>query len=71
MKQLMDALWRRARERFATGDSDLLTDLYAYDECARLRAEGKPQRTIKAFCEDVRPLYDRMTAYLCITRRII
>lgn len=42
----------RARARFATEASDLLTDVKAYDECARLRADGKPG-AIRAFCEDV------------------
>ncbi|KIM88927.1 hypothetical protein PILCRDRAFT_813926 [Piloderma croceum F 1598] len=42
-----------ARARFATGNSDLLTDLKAYDECVRLRSQGKPPSTIKTFCEEV------------------
>ncbi|KAI0713143.1 P-loop containing nucleoside triphosphate hydrolase protein [Cerioporus squamosus] len=41
----------QARARFATGNSDLLTDTKAYDECARLRTEGKSASAIKAFCE--------------------
>lgn len=43
----------RARARFSIAGSDLLTDLKAYDECARLRSEGKSQGAIKSFCEDV------------------
>ncbi|CCL98140.1 uncharacterized protein FIBRA_00134 [Fibroporia radiculosa] len=42
----------RARAHFATGNSDLLTDLHAYDECMRLRAEGKPNNVIKRFCDE-------------------
>jgi len=42
----------RARTRFATGNSDLLTDLKAYDESMRLRLEGKSQSAIKAFYEE-------------------
>ncbi|RPD64692.1 P-loop containing nucleoside triphosphate hydrolase protein [Lentinus tigrinus ALCF2SS1-7] len=41
----------QARARFATGNSDLLTDVKAYDECARLRTEGKSASAIRAFCE--------------------
>ncbi len=43
----------RARARFATGNSDLLTDAKAYDECARLRSDGKSASAIRAFCEQV------------------
>ncbi|KII93616.1 hypothetical protein PLICRDRAFT_131582 [Plicaturopsis crispa FD-325 SS-3] len=42
----------QARARFATGGSDLLTDLQAYDACTRLRTEGKPQSAIRSFCEE-------------------
>ncbi|EPT05932.1 hypothetical protein FOMPIDRAFT_1026812 [Fomitopsis schrenkii] len=42
----------QARARFATGNSDLLTDMHAYDECCRLRDEGKSQSSIRAFCEE-------------------
>ncbi|OSX67177.1 hypothetical protein POSPLADRAFT_1128023 [Postia placenta MAD-698-R-SB12] len=42
----------RARARFATGNSDLLTDAHAYDECMRLRSEGKSQGALRAFCEE-------------------
>ncbi|TFK86940.1 P-loop containing nucleoside triphosphate hydrolase protein [Polyporus arcularius HHB13444] len=41
----------QARARFATGNSDLLTDAKAYDECARLRSDGKSASAIRAFCE--------------------
>jgi len=40
-----------ARARFAAGNSDLLTDLKAYDACIRLHSE-KPQRAVKTFCEE-------------------
>ncbi|KAF9015717.1 P-loop containing nucleoside triphosphate hydrolase protein [Cyathus striatus] len=42
----------RARIRFSSGNSDLLTDLRAYEECMRLRAEGHSQSSMKIFCED-------------------
>ncbi|KZT27687.1 P-loop containing nucleoside triphosphate hydrolase protein [Neolentinus lepideus HHB14362 ss-1] len=42
----------QARLRFATGNSDLLTDDHAYNECARLRSEGKSAGAIKAFCDE-------------------
>lgn len=42
-----------------TGNSDLLTDLKAYDECVGLRTEGKPQGTVKAFCEEVNKPHSR------------
>ncbi|TFK56866.1 P-loop containing nucleoside triphosphate hydrolase protein [Heliocybe sulcata] len=42
----------QARMRFAIGNSDLLTDVHAYNECARMRSEGKSAGTIKIFCEE-------------------
>ncbi|PCH34268.1 nucleoside triphosphate hydrolase protein [Wolfiporia cocos MD-104 SS10] len=42
----------RARSCFARGNSDLLTDMHAYEECSRLRNEGKSQSAIKSFCEE-------------------
>ncbi|KAK7064008.1 dead deah box [Favolaschia claudopus] len=42
----------RARCRFATAGSDLLTDLKAYDACVQLREEGKSQGAVRAFCEE-------------------
>ncbi|KAH9934840.1 P-loop containing nucleoside triphosphate hydrolase protein [Fomitopsis serialis] len=42
----------QARACFATGNSDLLTDMHAYDECLRLRDEGRSQHNIRAFCEE-------------------
>ncbi|KAH9842863.1 P-loop containing nucleoside triphosphate hydrolase protein [Rhodofomes roseus] len=42
----------QARARFATGNSDLLTDMHAYDECHRLRDQGKSQSSIRSFCEE-------------------
>ncbi|KAF8078990.1 P-loop containing nucleoside triphosphate hydrolase protein [Lyophyllum atratum] len=41
----------QARARFSTAGSDLLTDLNAYNECTRLRSEGRGQAAIRAFCE--------------------
>ena len=41
----------RARARFATGNSDLLTDAKAYEECLSLRNKGESQGAIRAFCE--------------------
>ncbi|KAJ7446393.1 P-loop containing nucleoside triphosphate hydrolase protein [Mycena galericulata] len=42
----------KARARFATAGSDLLTDLNAYDTCNRMRTEGKSQGVVRAFCEE-------------------
>ncbi|PIL31325.1 hypothetical protein GSI_06023 [Ganoderma sinense ZZ0214-1] len=41
----------QARARFATGNSDLLTDVNAYEECLGLRNKGESQSAIRAFCE--------------------
>ncbi|PPQ64076.1 hypothetical protein CVT24_008889 [Panaeolus cyanescens] len=41
-----------ARERFATGDSDLLTDVNAFDECMKMHSEEKSNSAIRAFCEE-------------------
>ncbi|KAI0673812.1 P-loop containing nucleoside triphosphate hydrolase protein [Trametes maxima] len=41
----------QARAKFATGNSDLLTDANAYDECLALRKQGASQSAIRAFCE--------------------
>ena len=49
----------RARARFMTGNSDLLTVLEAYDESMRLRVEGKSQGVIKTFCEEVNKPHSR------------
>lgn len=46
----------RARARFATEKSDILTDLHAYDECMRIRSEGQSASAIRAFCEQVKTL---------------
>jgi hypothetical protein len=43
-----------ARARFLSGNSDLLTDVSAFHECLKMRAEKKNQNTIKSFCEEVR-----------------
>ncbi|KAF9486472.1 P-loop containing nucleoside triphosphate hydrolase protein [Pholiota conissans] len=40
-----------ARARFATGDSDILTDVKAYDECTKMREAGQSQSAIRSFCE--------------------
>ncbi|KAI0368891.1 P-loop containing nucleoside triphosphate hydrolase protein [Pilatotrama ljubarskyi] len=41
----------QARAKFATGNSDLLTDANAYDGCVALRNKGAPHSAIRAFCE--------------------
>ncbi|KAJ3802281.1 P-loop containing nucleoside triphosphate hydrolase protein [Lentinula aff. detonsa] len=41
----------RARARFSKGNSDLLTDVNAFDECLRLSSGGKSQTAMKQFCE--------------------
>lgn len=46
----------RARARFATGNSDLLTDAKAYEEVMRLRSNGQPQSSLRTFCDTVRIL---------------
>jgi len=45
-----------ARQRFFAADSDLLTDVKAFDECVRMFSEGQTQKNIRSFCEDVREL---------------
>ena len=45
---------RRARERFATGKSDLLTDAAAFAAWARLRAQRVSNAELRDFCESVR-----------------
>ncbi|GJE89518.1 HrpA-like RNA helicase [Phanerochaete sordida] len=40
----------RARAKFATGNSDILTDVNAYEECASLREKGASR--VRAFCEE-------------------
>ncbi|KAF7981091.1 hypothetical protein HWV62_34789 [Athelia sp. TMB] len=41
-----------ARAKFSTDNSDLLTDLKAYDECARIRSEGGSHGAVRTFCEE-------------------
>jgi len=41
------------RAKFATAGSDLLTDVRAFDACAKIRSEGGPNSTLNAFCEEV------------------
>ncbi|KAF8167397.1 P-loop containing nucleoside triphosphate hydrolase protein [Crassisporium funariophilum] len=42
----------RARDRFLTGNSDLLTDVKAYNDCVKMHKEGKSQGAVKSFCEE-------------------
>jgi hypothetical protein len=49
-----DSFLLSARARFLSGSSDLLTDVSAFHECLKMRAEKKTQSTIKSFCEEVR-----------------
>ncbi|KAJ6503274.1 P-loop containing nucleoside triphosphate hydrolase protein [Mycena vitilis] len=42
----------KARARFATAGSDLLTDLGAYDACVKMRSEGKSHGAVRTFCEE-------------------
>lgn len=44
----------RARLRFDKHNSDLLTDVHAYNECIRLRSDNGPQSAFRSFCEEVR-----------------
>jgi len=46
-------IYTRARARFFTGDSDLLTDVKAFDECMKMYSEGHTQAAIRKFCENV------------------
>ncbi|CAA7264809.1 unnamed protein product [Cyclocybe aegerita] len=41
-----------ARARFAHGDSDLLTDAKAFDECMQMRKDSKSSAAIRSFCEE-------------------
>ncbi|KAI0778819.1 P-loop containing nucleoside triphosphate hydrolase protein [Trametes elegans] len=41
----------RARAKFATGNSDLLTDANAYEECISMRSKGASTSAIRAFCD--------------------
>ncbi|KAF9225566.1 P-loop containing nucleoside triphosphate hydrolase protein [Gyrodon lividus] len=42
----------QAKLRFNTDNSDLLTDVNAYNKCMRLRSEGKSQSALRSFCEE-------------------
>ena len=44
----------RARERFAMGNSDLLTDMNAYNQCWQMRVNGITQHARRMFMEEVR-----------------
>lgn len=46
----------RARARFSTANSDLLTDLKAFDACVQLRKSGKSHGAVRDFCEEVCPI---------------
>ncbi|KIK70609.1 hypothetical protein GYMLUDRAFT_148068 [Collybiopsis luxurians FD-317 M1] len=54
----------KARARFVRGNSDLLTDMYAYDECQRLRP-GAQLGNIRQFCEQA-STNQRTNKVLCI-----
>ncbi|KAF8910089.1 P-loop containing nucleoside triphosphate hydrolase protein [Gymnopilus junonius] len=41
-----------ARARFLTGDSDLLTDVNAFDQVMKMRSDRNSQSAIRLFCED-------------------
>ncbi|KAJ3807294.1 P-loop containing nucleoside triphosphate hydrolase protein [Lentinula aff. lateritia] len=41
----------QARARFSKGNSDLLTDMNAFNECLRLTSGGKSQSAVRQFCE--------------------
>ncbi|KAF9531893.1 P-loop containing nucleoside triphosphate hydrolase protein [Crepidotus variabilis] len=41
-----------ARAKFVTGDSDLLTDVKAFDECYAMQQNSQPQGNIRRFCEE-------------------
>ncbi|TFK77465.1 P-loop containing nucleoside triphosphate hydrolase protein, partial [Pluteus cervinus] len=43
---------KQAKMRFSDKGSDLSASLNAYNECVRMRSEGKPQSAVKAFCEE-------------------
>ncbi|EGO02407.1 hypothetical protein SERLA73DRAFT_120997 [Serpula lacrymans var. lacrymans S7.3] len=42
----------KAKLKFNTHNSDFITDVNAYNECMRLRSEGKSQNSMKLFCEE-------------------
>ncbi|KAF8832013.1 hypothetical protein HHX47_DHR1000914 [Lentinula edodes] len=41
----------RVRAQFSKGNSDLLTDMNAFNECLRLTSGGKSQSAVRQFCE--------------------
>ena len=43
----------RARLRFDKYNSDLLTDVHAYNECERVRSGNESRSTLRTFCEEV------------------
>lgn len=47
------ALVLRARLRFDKHNSDLLTDVQAYNECMRLRSDDESRGSLRSFCEEV------------------
>lgn len=53
------------RAKFATAGSDLLTDVKAFDACAKLRSEGGSNSILNTFCEEVRPSVYSAELTLC------
>jgi len=41
------------RAKFATAGSDLLTDIRAFDACAKIRSGGGSNSALNTFCEEV------------------
>lgn len=62
IRTLADTFILRARLRFDKHNSDLLTDVHAYNECIRLRSD-ESRGTFRHFCEEVsaRSLVDTNT----------
>ncbi|KAG6380964.1 P-loop containing nucleoside triphosphate hydrolase protein [Boletus reticuloceps] len=42
----------QAKLRFDKHNSDLLTDVHAYNECTRFRSDNESRRTFRRFCEE-------------------
>lgn len=42
-----------ARARFAVADSDILTDVNAYEQCMSMLSAGRGHSSVRAFCEEV------------------
>ncbi|KAF5368409.1 hypothetical protein D9758_002162 [Tetrapyrgos nigripes] len=43
---------KQAKNRFSRGNSDLLTDLHAFEKCTQLNKDGNSQSAIRQFCEE-------------------